>query len=130
MNQNQTSLDDVKSHFEHWRATRIKKRERIPEHLWDMVKTLIGQYSLSDITTALRINTSQIKDNIKIVSKINFVETQNESPELLLTKRPIMPFTDSEQVCSVELHRANGVVLKISSMPVVSLQNIITQFME
>jgi hypothetical protein len=100
------------------------------QNIWDMVKTLIWQYSLSDITTALRINTSQIKDNIKIVSKINFVETQNESPELLLTRRPIMPFTDSEQVCSVELHRANGVVLKISSMPVVSLQNIITQFME
>jgi hypothetical protein len=88
MNQDQTSLDEVKSHFEHWRVTRIKKRERIPEHLWDMVKTLIGQYSLSDITTALRINTSQIKDNLKMVSKINFVETQNESPELL-TSRPI-----------------------------------------
>jgi hypothetical protein len=129
MNQDQTSLDEVKSHFEHWRVTRIKKRERIPEHLWDMVKTLIGQYSLSDITTALRINTSQIKDNLKMVSKINFVETQNESPELL-TSRPIMSFTDSEQVYSVELHRANGVVLKISSMPAVSLQSIITQFME
>jgi hypothetical protein len=126
MNQDQTSLDKVKSHFEHWRATLIKKRERIPEHLWDMVKTLIGQYSLSDITAALRINTSQIKDNLKIVSKINFVETQNESPELL-TSRSIMPFTKNEQVCSFELHRANGVVLKVSSLPVVSLQHIITQ---
>ncbi|MEO8964268.1 MAG: hypothetical protein ABI370_06325 [Gammaproteobacteria bacterium] len=48
----------------------------------------------------------------------------------LLTSRSIMPFTVNEQICSVELHRANGVVLKISSMPVVSLQNIITQFME
>jgi len=129
MNQDQTSLDEVKSHFEHWRATRIKKRERIPEQLWDMVKTLIGQYSLSDITTALKINTGQIKDNLKVVSKINFVETRNESPELL-TSRSMMPFIENEQVYSVELHRANGVVLKISSMPVVSLQNIITQFME
>lgn len=129
MNQDQTSLDEVKSHFEHWRATRIKKRERIPEQLWDMVKTLIGQYSLSDITTALKINTGRIKDNLKVVSKINFVETRNESPELL-TSRSMMPFIENEQVYSVELHRANGVVLKISSMPVVSLQNIITQFME
>jgi predicted DNA-binding protein YlxM (UPF0122 family) len=50
MNQDQTSLDEVKS------------------QLSKMVKTLIGQYSLSDITTALRINTSQIKDNLKMVS--------------------------------------------------------------
>jgi hypothetical protein len=94
-----------------------------------MVKTLIEQYSLSDITKELRINIGQNKDNLKVVSKINFVETRNESPELL-TSPSIMPFTESEQICSVALHRANGVVLKMTSMPVVSLQSIITQFME
>jgi hypothetical protein len=32
------SLDEVKSHFEHWRTTRTKRRERIPVYLWDYVK--------------------------------------------------------------------------------------------
>ena len=57
MQQNPITLDEVKSHFDHWRATRTKKRERIPKSLWDEVKILIGRYSLSDITKILSINT-------------------------------------------------------------------------
>jgi hypothetical protein len=129
MNQHQTSLDEVKSHFEHWRATRIKKREIIPEHLWDKVKVLIGQYSLLDITKALRINSSQIKANLNAGSKINFVETRADSSQLV-ARRPITPFHDNEQIFSIVLQRANGVVLKISSVSSASLQNIISQFME
>jgi hypothetical protein len=45
MQQNPITLDEVKSHFDHWRATRIKKRERIPKSLWDEVKMLLGRYS-------------------------------------------------------------------------------------
>jgi hypothetical protein len=41
-----TLLDDVKSHFDHWRATR-NKRCRIPESLWDKVKSLVEHYPLS-----------------------------------------------------------------------------------
>jgi len=65
--------------FDHWRATRTKKHERIPKSLWDEVKILIGRYSLSDITKILSINTGQIKDNLKIETKINFVEVRTES---------------------------------------------------
>ena len=57
MQENLLSLDDVKAHFEHWRKTRIKQRERIPQYLWDEVKTLLDRYLLSEITTAF-INTS------------------------------------------------------------------------
>jgi hypothetical protein len=76
MQENLLSLDDVKTHFEHWRTTRIKQRERIPQYLWEEVKTLLDRYPLSEITTALRINTSQIKDNLKINTKINFAIAQ------------------------------------------------------
>ena len=38
MQQIPITLDEVKSHFDHWRATRTKKRERIPKSLWDEVK--------------------------------------------------------------------------------------------
>ena len=36
MQQQPNLLDDGKSHFDHWRATRIK-RGKIPEYLWDKV---------------------------------------------------------------------------------------------
>lgn len=128
MQQELLSLDDVKAHFECWRSTRTKQRERIPPYLWDEVKTLIDRYSLTDITSALRINTGQIKDNLKINTKINFAEVRidafhslQHSPQSVLEK---------EHSCSIELHRANGVILKISELPISSIQKIISQFME
>jgi len=128
MQENLLSLDEVKSQFEHWRATRTKQRERIPEYLWSHVKTLIDRYALQDITQALRINTSQIKDNIKIEQKINFVEAR-PAIEPPLTKQRLVSCHKDDCVCSIELHRANGGVLKINALPVTSLPAIITQFM-
>ena len=129
MQQNPITLDEVKSHFDHWRATRTKKRERIPKSLWDEVKILIGRYSLSDITKILSINTAQIKDNLKIGTKINFVEVKTESLSELPERTNISIF-GHRQTCSIELSRANGLVLKISLLPLESLQKIISQFME
>jgi hypothetical protein len=128
MQENLLSLDDVKTHFEHWRATRTKQRERIPQSLWDEVKTLIDRYSLSEITTALRINTSQIKDNLKINTKINFIEAHIDTSNF--PHQSPISFTDKEQACAIELHRANGNILKINSLPIISIQKIISQFME
>ena len=122
MQQELLSLDDVKAHFEHWRTTRTKLRERIPQYLWEEVKTLINRYSLADITKVLRINTYQIKDSLQINTKIDFAEARID----FLTS----PLTASDQVCSIEMHRTNGVILKISQLPISSLQKIISQFME
>ena len=50
MQENSLSLDEVKSHFEHWRMTRSKQSERISEYLWSEVKILINYYPMKDIT--------------------------------------------------------------------------------
>ena len=73
--QQNTLLDETKSHFDHWRTTR-NKRGKIPEYLWDKVKPLMDHYSLTTITNALRINTNQIKENINFGLEINFVEAK------------------------------------------------------
>ena len=129
MQQNLLSLDDVKTHFEHWRTTRTKLRERIPQHLWDEVKTIFDRYPLAEIIKSLRINTYQIKDNLKISPKIHFAEAQIDS-STLLSHHPISAFTDKVQSHSIELHRTNGVVLKINALSMISIQKIISQFME
>ena len=129
MQENLLSLDEVKSHFEHWRMTRSKQRERIPEYLWNEVKILIDHYPMQDITQALRINTSQIKDNLKIATKINFVEVQPETSPTLTSKQ-ILSFQNNDRICSIEFHRVSGGILKINALPVASLPAIITQFME
>jgi hypothetical protein len=129
MQQNPLTLDEVKSHFDHWRTTRTKKRERIPMSLWEEVGMLIGYYSLSDITKTLSINTGQIKDNIKLETKIDFVEVKNK-PLSIQHQQITTPFLDYKQICSIELSRVNGTTLKIGLLPIEALQKIISQFME
>jgi hypothetical protein len=60
-------LEDVKSHFDHWRTTRTK-RGKIPGHLWDKVKSIMEYYPLTVITNTLRLNTNQIRENLTIES--------------------------------------------------------------
>ncbi|KTD32147.1 hypothetical protein Lnau_3058 [Legionella nautarum] len=41
-------LDTVKQAFRHWRTTRTR-RGQIPDELWEQVKGLLGDYTLSKI---------------------------------------------------------------------------------
>ena len=125
--QQNTLLDEVKSHFAHWRTTRTK-RGKIPGYLWDKVKPLVEHYPLAEITQALSVNTNQIKENINIDTSLHFVEAKTES----LFDPPnqqIFSICADTQTCSIELHRADGGILKINTLPVSSLPAIITQFM-
>jgi hypothetical protein len=87
MQQYQSSLEEVKSHFDQWRATRTK-REKIPANLWDKVKPLIGRHSLTSITKALRINSNQMKDNLDMDAAINFVAANIVAAPLPLNQTP------------------------------------------
>jgi len=126
MQQNPLSLNEVKAHFDHWRATR-PKRCKIPEYLWDKVKPLMGRYPLTAITTALSLNTNQIKENLGADAVIHFVEVP---PNVVSTPliQPLEPSTEMPLCCSIELHRTNGGILKISGLPTASLPTLIAQF--
>jgi hypothetical protein len=60
-------LEDVKFHFDHWRTTSTK-RGKMPGHLWDKVKSIMEYYPLTVITNTLRLNTNQIRENLRIES--------------------------------------------------------------
>ena len=121
-------LSDVKSHFDHWRATRTK-RGKIPEYLWEKVKLLIDKYSLTVITETLGINTNQLRENVEVKSKINFVEIVTDTTsQLSSTAQHQVSVPNNKATCSIELHRSTGGVLKISDYPIESLSVIITQF--
>src|SRR5436190_308625 len=128
MSENQLSLEEVKSHFEHWRATRTKMREKIPQHLWDKVKILIDRYSLVHIAQVLRLNTTQIKDNLRIRPQLNFAEAKIE-PQAIFSSRSLLSTSNKGQTYSVELQRPNGTILRISSLAPDSINKIISQFM-
>lgn len=121
------SLEEVKSHFEHYRATRSKTREKIPQHLWDKVKSLLDRYQLQEITKVLRLNTYQIRDNLGIKPKVNFAEAKIE-PSTIFNNGSLLSAPAKGHTYSVEFQRPNGAILRIGSLPVESINKIISQF--
>lgn len=58
------NLEHVRQQFERWRNTR-RRKERIPGYLWDAATSLAGQYSLSLISSTLRVNYSDLRRRIQ-----------------------------------------------------------------
>ena len=76
-------LDSLKYQFEQWRKTRKNRRERIPETLWSTAVELRKQYSVNQLSRALRLNYNDLKKRIseqnvyskrKKISSTDFVE--------------------------------------------------------
>jgi hypothetical protein len=62
----ESPLDEVVMKFDQWRATR-EKRGPIPDELWALVSPLEKKYSLSKMTQALRLNSTQLKQGLSSV---------------------------------------------------------------
>ena len=63
---NKTSpLKQVQEQFEHWRRTR-KKRETIPDALWQAAVMLFPDYGLHRISKALRLNYTDLKHRVNV----------------------------------------------------------------
>ena len=81
-------LESVRYQFEQWRRTRKNRRERVPENLWSAAVGLRKQYSVNQISRALRLNYSDLKKRIseenvyskrKRISVSDFVELDWQS---------------------------------------------------
>ena len=125
------SLEDVKSHFDHWRATR-PKRCKTPSFLWDKVKPIIGHYSLTSITQALRINSGQIKQHVQSDDGMQFVDISDSLTPFFANpatdNKPAPVDQDKALTVSIEMRRATGEVLNINALPMTSLREVVTQF--
>ena len=125
------SLEGVKSHFDHWRATR-PKRCKTPSFLWDKVRPLIGHYSLTSITQALRINSGQIKQHVQSDDGMQFVDVSDSfAPSFAIPatdNKPAPVVQDKVLTVSIEMRRATGEVLNINALPLTSLREVVTQF--
>jgi hypothetical protein len=122
------TLNEVKKHFDHWRATR-EKRCRTPDSLRAEVQSLFGRYPSIKIAKTLRINPSLFSIRHRSKSDISFVEAHSsihnsERPESFL-----FDSSDEKSTCSIEIHRHHGGILKISELPISSLAKVINHFM-
>lgn len=74
------TLETVKNQLERWRETRVKGN-RIPQPLWDAIRSLTKQYTYSQIASELKINPHHLQakmeqqsQHVSPLSKSNFIE--------------------------------------------------------
>ncbi|MBW1959619.1 MAG: hypothetical protein JRI63_14035 [Deltaproteobacteria bacterium] len=60
----QPSLAEVCDRFKHWRQTRKSRREPVPQQLWQAAVQLAGRYSINEISRALRLNYTDLKNYV------------------------------------------------------------------
>lgn len=118
-------LETVKQAFRHWRTTRTR-RGQIPDELWEQVKGLLGDYTLSKISSHLGISLIQIRKKL--------VPAQNTSLQFVEVKgKPTMMdsefLSNSDVPCSVELHRPCGSILKINAVPMSRVSKLMLDFL-
>jgi len=61
---NPPTLEAVKERFKTWRSGRAKKRESIPQHLWQAAAGLCREHSTSRVSQQLRLSYSDLKRRI------------------------------------------------------------------
>lgn len=96
-------LETVQAQFSDWRKNR-KKRDRIPVSLWAAAASLADCFSINEVSKALRLNHSSLKDHIEIIQNRRLEEpclpTFIEFP-------PLNPPEDLAEV-SLELEKAGA----------------------
>jgi hypothetical protein len=115
---NAISLESVAQQFEHWRATR-EKRSKIPDTLLALVISLMNQYSHKEITSALKINFSQLKKRMPSLS-------HHPQKDTTFVEFPLPTLSSSTENCTMEFTCKNGTAVKISGLIQAQMQPLIS----
>jgi hypothetical protein len=98
------TLKKVQADFKKWRKTR-GKRTKIPDHLWRCAIELTNSHRITNITNALGINHSALKNRIKS-TKINHIKSSEHIAFLELDVK--QPTTILNGNTLVEYKRLDG----------------------
>ena len=104
------TLSEVKKKFELWRKTRTN-RKPIPQELWDTAANLSEAYSINQISKALRLNYTALKNRVnkKEANQTCIQKVQASSfVELNFEQSPLV----SE--CIVEMQDCYGAKMRMS----------------
>jgi len=123
----QQTLEDIRKKFEQWRHTRKNRRERIPSHLWQSAAELTKFYSLNRVAQTLRLNSNDLRRQMK---KYNKQTTEASLPSSDFVELACdFPFPSTAE-CVVELADQQGSQMRISikGSKAVHVQELIKSF--
>jgi hypothetical protein len=112
----QPSLEEVKQLFTTWRASR-KHKTRIPDDLWEAAASLAAQYSIHQISRALRLNHTALKDQVAARSQENNIATLQQPCFLELPPPQSPPLSE----CLIEMENRHGEKMRMHFAGEVSL---------
>ena len=102
------ALEYIQNQFETWRQTR-EKRAPIPAPLWDAAVNLSKDYSILQISKALRLNYTDLKDRVLSQPDEEIVKVEHNLPFIELD----FERTKSPSHCVIEMEKSNGAKLKM-----------------
>ncbi len=102
------TLEEVRDQFESWRTSR-EKRTAIPETLWDAAVILSKEYCTLQISKALRLNFTSLKNRVQ-ASNSGFSPKSDSDPAFVELDfgRSIFPAE-----CLVEMEDKSGSKMKV-----------------
>src|SRR5665811_51084 len=123
----QPTLEEVSTHFKHWRQIKKNHREPIPKKLWQEAIDLTRQYQVSTISKELRLGYMDFKERIQI-SSVPKPANNKINPDFIELKYE-QPFLPSE--ATVEIEDKNGSKMKIcfKGKPDLDLMNLAKAFL-
>lgn len=110
------SLKEVKQLFTSWRASR-KHKSRIPDDLWEAAASLAAQFSIHQISRALRLNHTALKDQVAARSPENNITTAPQTCFLELPPPQSPPLSE----CLIEMENRHGEKMRMHFAGEVSL---------
>ena len=108
LQKSQPAIEVVQRLFEEWRCNK-KRRERIPQALWEAASSLSGKHSAHQISKLLHLNHTDVKDHIREYRENHGIQKPKEAAFVELGM--ISQATESE--CTVEMERPGGAKIKI-----------------
>lgn len=104
-------LDQLAGHFEHWRQTRTRPRQRIPQELWDQAVALTTALPPSRVAKHLRLSAADLKKHI--AAHQESIEETHPTTLGFVEVSPVPSWQQHTPATQIELQRADGTRLHI-----------------
>lgn len=103
-----SSLEKVREQFEAWRQSR-EKRSAIPDALWQAAINLCQDYSISKISSTLRLNYAVLKQRVRVYG-INHPVPRITAPSFI--ELDVSPSRSTSE-CIVEMADQKGATMRM-----------------
>jgi len=108
LQKSQPTVEEVQQLFEQWRRTK-RRRDRIPQSLWEAAVSLSGRHSTHRISKRLRLNHTAVSDRIRAHREGDGFQRPHESAFIELDV--ISPLIAGD--FTIEMQRPDGGRMKI-----------------